>query len=105
MISSECNIEKFFQEIRGKQKLDAIYMANREVTMAERLMLSKKCTADGDTLSQPDCGDYSKSLKEFIRHIRYSVKPKIFDQTKRRLFLSYLESIADSPKDNIRPIK
>jgi hypothetical protein len=95
MISRNYDIEDFFDQIRGKQELDAIYLANQEVTRVERLLLSKKIPINGQELSRSDCSEYSKSLKEFIHHVRSTMKPKISDDKNRQLFLSYLESIAD----------
>jgi hypothetical protein len=92
LISNNYDIEESFKQIACRQHLEAIELANREATMAERLLLFKKSSGNKDNLSSPRYGEYSQTLKEFIRYVRYSAKPKIISEAKYRLFDSYLKN-------------
>ena len=93
MISNACKIEDFFRKIDGRQRLEAIHLANLEITEAERRLLSQKDAAAASTSVNPDYGDYSESLKQFIHYVRYSVRPKLSDSNKSQLFNLYLKSV------------
>lgn len=93
MISSECRIEDFFRKVDGRRRLEAIHLANLEITEAERRLLTQKGEATASKSLNPDYSDYSKSLKQFIHYVRYSVRPKISDGNKTQLFNSYLNSV------------
>ena len=93
MISEHCDLEAFFSEINGKRKGEAILMALREATAAERMLLSKKKGgAVKESFSAPAYSEYSASLKEFIHYIRCDVRPKLANDIKNRLFHTYLDS-------------
>ena len=42
MISADCRIESFFDEIEGKTFTEAVILANQEATEAERVLLHHK---------------------------------------------------------------
>ena len=92
MISDKCSIEDFLREVDGCRRLEAIHLANLEITEAERRLLSLRTSSGDNSATNPDYGDYSESLKQFIRFVRYSVRPKLADHTRDHLFRSYLES-------------
>ena len=101
MISSACTIEDFFREVDGRRRLEAIHLANLEITEAERRLLTQKDEATESKNLNPDYSDYSESLKQFIHFVRYSVRPKISDYNKSQLFNSYLNSIPVEQQSNI----
>jgi len=92
MISDQCDIEVFFSEINGLGKDDAILMAHQEATAAERMLFSKKGGATEDSFAPPVYSEYSDSLKEFIQYIRCTIRPKLADDVKQRLFHNYLDN-------------
>jgi predicted HicB family RNase H-like nuclease len=77
MISDDCDIEEFFQKIIGRRELEAIHMAHQEATMAERQILCRKFLEGTGDPSMPSCSEYSKTLKEFIRYVRYSANRRL----------------------------
>jgi hypothetical protein len=91
MISTRCNIQEFFNKINGMNHEEAIDLAHQEATAAERCLLSQRISDYANDSRPLNCINYSKTLKEFISYLRYSVKPKISDDVKYRLFHSYVK--------------
>lgn len=89
MISDDCEIKEFFEAVRGKPIREAISIANQEATEAERQQLYPGYKQE---TQKPGHFEYPELLKEFIRYIRYTVKPKIAEEEKMDLFTSYLNS-------------
>jgi hypothetical protein len=100
MISNACKIEDFFRKVDGRRRLEAIHLANLEITEAERRLLSQKDAVATSNSLDPDYSDYSESLKQFIHYVRYSVRPKLSDSNKSNLFNSYLNSIPANQQAN-----
>jgi hypothetical protein len=92
MISNKCKIEDFFKRVDGRDRLEAIHLANLEITEAQRRQMALRADATNPLDTKPDYVDYSESLKEFIHFVRYSVRPKLADASKSQLFRSYLDS-------------
>jgi len=92
MISNKCRIEDFFKKVDGRNRLEAIHLANLEITEAQRRQLAQQASVYSAVETKPNYVDYSESLKEFIHFVRYSVRPKLADSIKSQLFRSYLDS-------------
>lgn len=91
MADRDYRIESFFSSIEGKTFTDAVILANREATEAERAALHCK-QVSGDCLGAVE---YVDSLKEFILFMRCAVlKNRISIGKYDRLFHSYLDSVA-----------
>ena len=71
MISQSCHFHEFMDSIRNLDYLQAIYLADKEATEAERLKYRSKARR----LVPPEaCEGYADALKGFIRFMRYGVK-------------------------------
>lgn len=89
MISDKLEIKEFFDAVSGRPIREAILLANQEATEAERQQLFP---GNKQEKRNPGHFEYPELLKEFIRYIRYSVKPKMAEGEKLDLFTSYLNS-------------
>jgi hypothetical protein len=92
MISEHCDLETFFSEIKGKRKAEAILIALEEATTVERMLLSKKSGVVEESFAPQDYREYSDSIKEFIQYIRCTIRPRLSNSLKNRLFHTYLDS-------------
>jgi hypothetical protein len=73
MISSNCDINEFLEEIGDKELYDIIFMANQEATEVERIALhSGHVTGEKNNCEK----DYANNLKELIFFLKYTVKSK-----------------------------
>ena len=71
MISQSCDFDEFLENVRNRDYLDVIYLADKEATEAERL----KYRSRSRRLDPPEaCAGYADVLKGFIRFMRYGVK-------------------------------
>lgn len=74
MISESCDMNEFIKAIQDKDYYEAIYLADREATAAERL--KRLCqSAEG----MEGCSRYVQRLKGFIHFMRYGVKSRLLD--------------------------
>ena len=89
MISDDWEIKEFFEAVKGKPIKEAIFIANQEATEAERQQLFPGYKQETHKRGH---FEYPELLKEFIRYVRYAVKPKIAEDEKLDLFASYLNS-------------
>ncbi len=91
MADRDYRIESFFNLIEGKTYTEAVTLANREATAAERAALHCR-QVRGDCRSVVE---YVDSLKEFIVFMRCGgFQNRISIGKYDRLFHSYLDSVA-----------
>lgn len=72
MISKDCNFSDFIGAIRGRDYFETIFLADKEATEAERLLLR----ASVNERRQQRCGmEYAQMIKNLIFFVRYGIKP------------------------------
>lgn len=85
MISSECKLSDFFSAVKDRDYFDVIYLADREATEAERMLLKPQASVS----TRNRCGEgYAQRLKQFITYLRYGLKPKGIENDEFKLFQS-----------------
>jgi vacuolar-type H+-ATPase subunit C/Vma6 len=98
MISQSCDIKEFIEAIKDKDYLDAIYLADKEATEAERLKFrSHAATAP----KNKGCARYADKLKGFINFMRYGVKDHFLEGHDLKALQSIRESLL--AKDSLTP--
>jgi hypothetical protein len=82
MISSNYDINEFIASLRNRDYLDIIFLANREATEAERIVLHS-----GFKIGKKEqCAkDYADELKELIFFLRSTIVPKKTDMKFEQL--------------------
>ena len=84
MISNECSIEAFAEELKDKDSQTVIAMAVQEATEADRLIMKKD-----KKFIKTDLYNYSRQLKQLINYHRYAVKPHHQKKTTYNLYMRY----------------
>jgi hypothetical protein len=87
MISKSCDIKEFIEAIKEKDYLEAIYLADKEATEAERLKFRPKAATPVKS-----CPRYAVSLKGFIHFMRYGIRNHSLEGSD----LGTLQSIRES---------
>lgn len=76
MISQSCNMKEFIEAIKDKDYLEAIYLADKEATEAERLKYRSRKSPAANTTG---CPNYADSLKGFIYFMRHGIRRRGLD--------------------------
>jgi len=90
MLSTSCNLNRFFEALEDMDYFDVIYFAEQEATAAERLCYQIKGvpkTCDRDVT------EYANILKGFINFMRYGVKPPRISDLDFELFRSACKKV------------
>lgn len=88
MISSNCNIREFLKEVKNRDVLEIIHLADLEATEAERMLLRSSTSSE----QRDACGlEYARSLKALINHLRCRVNGGAVNSDEFQLFQSLLE--------------
>ena len=86
MISRSCDIKEFIDAIKDKDYYEAIYLADKEATEAERLNFKPRAAAIAK-----GCPRYADRLKSLIRFMRYGVRSRFIEDQEFKT----LQSIRD----------
>jgi hypothetical protein len=90
MISQSCDIKEFIEAIKDKDYLEAIYLADKEATEAERLNFRSRTATAAKNEDSP-C--YADKLKGFINFMRYGVKNHLLEGHDLKALQSIRESL------------
>lgn len=97
MIAKDLNIYSFIKEVEGKPIWEALYLANDEVTAAERLLLRAKPVSHK---KRKKISKYIKKLTDFMLFLQSTIKIPRTSKKSNQLFWRYWDSIdhADQPE-------
>lgn len=70
MISTKYSIQDFFSRISNVPSWEAMYLASKEATAAERILIREKAL---DNAGREKISTYAKLLKEFVTYTRSAV--------------------------------
>ena len=73
MISENCDIREFIQELENKDFFEIIYLLDMEATEAERQLYNPKTEMSERQICGPK---YVSDLKNLIFYLRYGAKPR-----------------------------
>lgn len=90
MISAEFSLEIFLNTVMGRPSWEALYLANKEATAAERLLIIKK-SMPPDRRQRVDA--YIDQIAEFITFVRSTIKIPKTSKKSNPLFWKYWDSI------------
>ena len=98
MISESYNIKEFIEEMRGKDYLEIVYLANQEATEAERF--SNQCRKKDEAMGKVSM-EYATVLKDIIFFLRHGIKTS---SISRQLDFDMLHSLQKNlrPRDKVR---
>jgi hypothetical protein len=93
MISQSCDFDEFIENVRDRDYLEVIYLADKEATEAERLRYRSR-------IRRPDplevCAGYADALKGFIRFMRYGVKSPSIEDSLHEELLAFREAALEN---------
>jgi hypothetical protein len=104
MISQSCDIKEFIEAIKDKDYLEAIYLADKEATEAERMKFRPR--AEAAVTKTKCCQRYANRLKGFINFVRYGVMNRSLGHHDLEALQSIRESLlsksglAPDPKES-----
>jgi hypothetical protein len=89
MISDNCRIDEFVETVKGKSPWEVIPLAVEEATWADRKFMRHHRNGAGES----DFGqEYSRSLKQLINYMRYTIKPKRANDKVYQLYTAYWDN-------------
>jgi ssDNA-binding Zn-finger/Zn-ribbon topoisomerase 1 len=93
MIAKDLKIDSFINGVEGRPAWEALYLANEEVTAAERLLLRAKPVSEK---KRKKISKYIKKLTDFIMFLQSSIKIPRTSKKSSQLFWRYWDSIYHS---------
>ena len=90
MISQSCDIKEFIDAIKDKDYYEAIYLADKEATEAERLNFKPRAAA-----TAKGCTHYADRLKSLIRFMRYGVRSRFIEDQEFKTLQSIREVLLE----------
>lgn len=90
MISKSCDIKEFIEAIKDKDYLEAIYLADKEATEAERMKFRSRAATGA---KNKGCPRYADKLKGFINFLRYGVRNHLLEGHDLKALQSIRESL------------
>lgn len=93
MVHERCDIQKFFNNLKGLNFFDVIETADAEATAAERRAY-RLGVAEGGCSQKA----YADAIKEFISYMRYGVKPSGVDPSVFEIYEDIRIHVLDSDR-------
>jgi hypothetical protein len=90
MISQTCDMKEFIEAVKDKDYYEAIYLADKEATEAERLNFRPR-----EATIAMGCPRYADRLKGFIRFMRYGVRNRLMDDQEFETLQSLREALLE----------
>jgi hypothetical protein len=90
MISKDLSLEHFLSAIEGKPTWEALFLANDELTAAERLLLRAKSIS---SKKHKKISKYIGKLSDFMLFLQSSIKIPRSNKKSNLLFWQYRDSI------------
>ena len=90
MISRSCDIKEFIDAIKDKDYYEAIYLADKEATEAERLNFRPR-----EATVAKGCPRYADRLKSFIHFMRYGIRSRSIEDQEFRTLQSLREALLE----------
>jgi DNA-directed RNA polymerase subunit RPC12/RpoP len=90
MISMDFSLDEFVTAVKGRPSWEVLYMANREATAAERLLIVQPSAPDSQ---QRKISAYIDLLTEFMTFMRSATKIPRTSKKSHPLFWQYWDSI------------
>jgi hypothetical protein len=97
MIAKDFKLDSFIREVEGKPTWEALYLANDEVTAAERLLLRAKAVS---RKKRKKISKYIKKLEDFMLFVKSSIKIPRTHKKSNQLFWRYWDSIEMDLRSN-----
>lgn len=91
MISMDYSLNDFLNEVKGRPSWEVLYLANKEATAAERILIIEQSMIDS---RRRKIATYIELLTEFMTFMRSAAKISRSSKKSNPLFWQYWDSIA-----------